>query len=820
MPSIFKFLDDSDEKELIVRDTAQPFSRISRNIKNRQYNLVDKIKNKQNENSINEDISSRSLTREEQNIENNINPNEDVLNNSIVNDDNLQQQNNIDNVSENRNNENNDNENNGNNEINQNDRSNEKVENLENNDKNDNIEIAENREKQAEDINDNNINTENKAENKTDIDEKSNSTDDYEEDFDEDDEDEDDIDLNGMKKAFSNMYTNIVVAPVNKSEKYKRMRERMERNKKQKKKRSPDDILKEKLKNGSDNPIKSKAIKDKKLLDETELAKDMSNSSVPTSNITKNLEQEKQTEHTNTEQIQNNNNNSTGVINNDVNTNNNQEIQQEANNNISNTVISSSNNAQENNTQEKQLELSGIVALTTTRPIEIAFDLESRYIDAPITRLNMHSHNSDFEEFVNDHLDIKFLDMSDCNMLDDFTPLKKLNNLEQLDISGCRNFKDLSLLNNMPKLKVLNLALTGIEDISNLPDFPDLEVLSLKLLRIKDIDVLAKYQKLHDLVLWYCSALTNINVVSGLHELRLLDIDSCTGIKSIEPIRNLTKLVYLNLNFLKMEDLSPIQNLINLQTFTMEFSPLALTEQNLSYFEGLTDIRFLGLRNRMIRNLKYFQNMTKMAEMELGGNVINNLTPLENMTEMQILNLSTNSTLMDISPLHKMQKLQKLHLNGLSSPKGGRIEMLVSDISVAKELKSLKVFESNFNKKLKDISPLQYCSQLEEFSVNSCLGIEDITPLRFCKKLTLISVENCMQIRDISFIKYLTELQQINISKTSADRLFMSNWTRLYNLWSWRDSSNNVLVNSMIVDSVKFRKKISKTIKKSVKEDK
>ena len=75
MPSIFKFLDDSDEKELIVRDTAQPFSRISRNIKNRQYNLVDKIKNKQNENSINEDISSRSLTREEQNIENNINPN-------------------------------------------------------------------------------------------------------------------------------------------------------------------------------------------------------------------------------------------------------------------------------------------------------------------------------------------------------------------------------------------------------------------------------------------------------------------------------------------------------------------------------------------------------------------------------------------------------------------------------------------------------------------------------------------------------------------------------------------------------------------------
>ena len=77
-----------------------------------------------------------------------------------------------------------------------------------------------------------------------------------------------------------------------------------------------------------------------------------------------------------------------------------------------------------------------------------------------------------------------------------------------------------------------------------------------------------------------------------------------------------------------------------------------------------------------------------------------------------------------------------------------------------------------------------------------------------------------MQIRDISFVKYLTELQQINISKTSVDRLVTSNWTRLYNLWSWKDSNNNILINNMITDSIKFRKKISKTIKKSVKEDK
>lgn len=612
------------------------------------------------------------------------------------------------------------------------------------------------------------------------------------------DEDEDEeisnIDLNGMKKAFSDMHTNIVIAPSNNKEKFKRIRETIEVQKYNKNKKITNDILEEKLKK---QPEK---INNKEFLDETELAKSIDNSLKILDNKTKNNLEYNETKDK-TDKI------------NKINETDKAKEQKEKN-----SIID--NNNQIKQEEQENLELSEIVAITTTRPIEIAFDLECRYITENIVRPNLYIHNDDFNDLVTKNPDIKYLDISDCSMLDDFTPLLKLTNLEQLDISGCRNFKDLSLLSNMSKLKVLNLSMTGIESIDNLPFFQDLTVLSLKLLRIKDINILKKYEKLHDLVLWGCSSITNINAVSNLKELRLLDLDSCITIKNIEPIKNLVNLVYLNFNFLKIEDLSPIKNLINLETFTMEFSSLALTEENLSYFEDLVEMKFLGLRNRVIRNLHYFRNMTKISELELSGNVINNLAPLENMTEIQILNLSTNSNLIDISPLYKMEKLKKLHLNGLSSPKGGRIDMLVSDISVVKYLKELNVFESNFNKKLKNISPLQYCSKLEEFSVNSCLGIDDISPLRFCKGLKIISVENCMQIRDISFVKYLTKLQQINISKTSVDRLSMSNWTRLYDLWGLRDSSNNVLIHTMLMDSIKFRKKISKTIKKVVKEKK
>ena len=82
-----------------------------------------------------------------------------------------------------------------------------------------------------------------------------------------------------------------------------------------------------------------------------------------------------------------------------------------------------------------------------------------------------------------------------------------------------------------------------------------------------------------------------------------------------------------------------------------------------------------------------------------------------------------------------------------------------------------------------------------------------------------ISVENCVQIRDMSFFKYLTDLSQINISKTSVDRLLMSDWTRLYGLGSIKDSSTNILINNIIMDSLKYRKKVAKVVKSTIKDD-
>ena len=467
---------------------------------------------------------------------------------------------------------------------------------------------------------------------------------------------------------------------------------------------------------------------------------------------------------------------------------------------------------------EEKKEFSTIMSLAVSRPIAVAYDLKDRYEKEPFERLDLHANDQDLINYINEKPNAKYLDASDCQLITDYSVIGRLTDLEELDLSGLPALSDISFLNNLKNLRVLNLGATAIESLENFPVLPNLEVLNLKMNKIKNLNGIESCKNIHELVLWGCTSLDNIDTLKDFAELRALDLDSCNTLRNINPIVNMDKLVYLNLNFTRIEDLSPIKNLTNLEVFTMDLCPLALTEQNLACFDNLVKMKFLGLRNRVIRNLEHFRNMTEMAELELSGNAINDLSPLENMTKLQILNLSTNPSLVDLSPLHKMKKLKKLIINGAKFGKTITVAMLIEDISVVKELESLEVLESNFNKKLKDISPLQYCQKLEEVDFNDCFGIADITPLRFCKNLKEVYLENCTQIRDLSFVKYLTNLEKINLAKTSAERLLISDWTRLLNIQDLKDGEGTLPIHKAIINSVKFRKKISKIAKKTIKE--
>lgn len=83
-------------------------------------------------------------------------------------------------------------------------------------------------------------------------------------------------------------------------------------------------------------------------------------------------------------------------------------------------------------------------------------------------------------------------------MLEDISALKKLYNLEHLDLSD-NLITDINVLQSLTKLKYLSLELNEISDISSLKNCRDLEVLNLNANCITNISSLTNLPKLEEL---------------------------------------------------------------------------------------------------------------------------------------------------------------------------------------------------------------------------------------------------------------------------------------------------------------------------------
>jgi len=374
------------------------------------------------------------------------------------------------------------------------------------------------------------------------------------------------------------------------------------------------------------------------------------------------------------------------------------------------------------------LRYSPVLLETTTRPKEIMEDLgRDAYMIGDFMRFDVHYGDEELINLIHTAPQIKYLDVSNCNGITDFSLIGNLTNLEHLDVSSCKLDSDtLSFIRNLPMLKVLNVSYTAIDDLSFLDHSHNLLVLNAKMTRIVDLNGIECCTKLHDLVLWGCTLLSDISVVSTFTELRVLDLDTCPLVKDIYPIANLHNLIYLNLNYDKIPDIGPISGLTNLEIFTMDFCPLMMTDADLENFTNLVNMKFLSLRNRSIRNLYAFRNMTKLIEFEASGNTIVDVSPLENLTDMYILNLVCNPSLVDLSPLRKMVKIARLYIGGLKVGTRIAIPLLVEDLSVLENFPELDSFICSCAKKLKDVSPMGFCVKLAYLELTDCFGVSDV----------------------------------------------------------------------------------------------
>ena len=295
---------------------------------------------------------------------------------------------------------------------------------------------------------------------------------------------------------------------------------------------------------------------------------------------------------------------------------------------------------------------------------------------------NKNGLNTDYELQKED---LEYLrEVSICTK--DLRGIEKLINLESIAISG-GNVYDFTPLLKLEKLKTVKID-AGDRDCGN-PFLGIFKVMPLNIV-FENITCLdGSFSQLTNLekVLIYNTNLKDISPVEQLVNLASLTMNN-NEIESLpENIGNLQKLEYLNFSNNNIKDIEWVKSLTNLKTIWFEFNNISdispvkdlvnLTKfvaqgnqiNDISAVKNLVNLTYLGLNNNQIEEIPAeITNLKKLNELELTSNDINNLPELKGLDSLVTLRLSYNN--LNDEDLIKIGELKNKDKNPTSFQKG------------------------------------------------------------------------------------------------------------------------------------------------------
>ncbi len=135
---------------------------------------------------------------------------------------------------------------------------------------------------------------------------------------------------------------------------------------------------------------------------------------------------------------------------------------------------------------------------------------------------------------------------------------------------------------------------------------------------------------------------------------------SSSQIISLEGIQYLINLEKLTFSTKNVNDLTPLQNLTNLQVLMFTGSNQTI---DLTPIQNLKNLRYLYFQHALVINLTPLQNLINLEELFFGWNQVTDLTPLQNLKNLQKLDFQENQV-WDLSPLLNLANLEYLRFWG------------------------------------------------------------------------------------------------------------------------------------------------------------
>lgn len=239
----------------------------------------------------------------------------------------------------------------------------------------------------------------------------------------------------------------------------------------------------------------------------------------------------------------------------------------------------------------------------------------------------------------------------------DFSVLRQLKNLQELNLSGCTiSSNSLEAIGALTELRRLHLNSCALTDISALAQLTQLQELDLASNSISDVGVLSLMLELETVNLSN-NPISSIAGLSTCSKLKSVDLSSC-GINSIGSLSDKTQLETLTATNNQIVDLSPLASCTSLSELDVSNNLIV----DISVLAQLPNLTVFNGDNNSINAIPDFdESDCKLVTFSANYNLIADISGLKGITTLNTVALDYNQV-EDISPLSTSANLIRLDI--------------------------------------------------------------------------------------------------------------------------------------------------------------
>lgn len=268
-----------------------------------------------------------------------------------------------------------------------------------------------------------------------------------------------------------------------------------------------------------------------------------------------------------------------------------------------------------------------------------------------LEELNLFKSDAESLAFLSDTPELKSLNLSANEVVEDYSPLGNLKKLEELNLTFNLNLTDeqLETLQDISSLKQIDLSfcgkITSLDFLQNNTELEDLRVRGCR--QLSDFSALSNISTLK----FFSAEKTQLKNLDDLAQNTALENFKIrdTEVASIETLKSFTKLKEIDLSDTKITDLSPLSECPNLRNVKL----INCKIEDLSALSGAADLSTLILINTSLTDIKALASCSDLTYLEIQDTQVSDLSPLLEGEKLRRLTLSSTVPEEQLDPLKK-----------------------------------------------------------------------------------------------------------------------------------------------------------------------